>query len=1138
MTTLLSPTRVDAARDALSASWHLACVEGPDHGAVCALPSPASREPFTFGRVCSGVSDPGVSREHLVCRSGDAGVRVHDVTSANGTIVRRRWRKRRLRPRQTYLVQVGHSVDIGASRWQLRRRPRRFPVPATLAQSAAPASSAARPLRASLMPVIATIMLVFSLTFSLRRFWSIGQAQSSHPTLELIGLVIVFFALVSVWAWWRRHRQSPLHSNMRLWRDPATLLLTLAHKEQHRPRSGGHLSSSLLPLSMPVDGKKRLHTLLLDLWNDAPVTPQASHATSRAALTHFPAFYGREALLHALYCAAFASLPAGGATILCDAGASRILLRTPPVEDAVTLVCGNGERLVHLVTTSACELCGEHLASSIAHIGAAHDLSDLGGWWDYSIPAQAPASWSWAQQCFHLTDSSDDEHALPESVDAHAIGCLQTPVEPAPLGSLKACLGVGESNDEASALICVDMARQGPHAVIVGTTGSGKSVALLTWILSLAAAYPPDRVHMVLMDYKGGATFGPLLELPHVEAILTDLHPARTQRALVGVRTLLQQREHTLAEAGFSDLSQWEDAVRLGRCEQAPPPRILIACDEFTALANQHPQAFTLLMSLAAQGRSLGLHLLLATQRPDQALTAGLLANIDLRLALRCREESASHLLVGTADAAHLPRIPGRGILSDHGIVQCAWIRDVNEAVGQILRSWDYGPTVCTTESSAHTTPLWAPELPAVLSWSELPAPRPGNGLPFGLVDGITHGEHDVMRWEGGHIRFEGSRRNTADIGASVRSVAQAIATEYSLPLHVCSIDTDAWKPSAPTSLVPCDDFSSTAHLLHEAEAHGPCVIAVEDQSALIHALERGIGVALAQGLWSHLLHNARAHGITLVIGHAEQPSLWDRESGAINYRFLAAHHTHELQRTGITQTHPTEPYPGRYLLISAPDSSHSSAGASGNESYREVQIPLDLPSRPTSVTGEKHAAGEEPLEADSRDATGTSVWRVRSPRIIASSTTADATHRAGDTPWLAKGELNRTAPQGNQHSPRKARLLVGAGLDEIELPAAEHITIIADDAHSYVKALGLQPADSEKAPTLLSSNEWMQIAQSPSQVIVAFRVRDDVARALLLKAGSNDAWMMKGAQDRFSGVILHEGTLKRCVLLQEERAR
>ncbi|WP_193069663.1 FtsK/SpoIIIE domain-containing protein [Brevibacterium aurantiacum] len=201
-------------------------------------------------------------------------------------------------------------------------------------------------------------------------------------------------------------------------------------------------------------------------------------------------------------------------------------------------------------------------------------------------------------------------------------------------------IGRGRDGD-----IALDLFNDGPHALVAGTTGSGKSILLQTWLLAMALEHPPSRLVFVLIDFKGGATFAPLEELPHTDSVLDDFDSAAAFRALVSVRAEITRRERLLADHGCSDVLELDD----------PPSRLVVVIDEFHALMATHPKAADLLEHLTALGRSLGVHLILATQRPLGVVTGQMKANINIRMCLRVREDADSFDVIGVNDAALLP---------------------------------------------------------------------------------------------------------------------------------------------------------------------------------------------------------------------------------------------------------------------------------------------------------------------------------------------------------------------------------------------------------------------------------------------------------------------------------------------------
>ena len=218
-------------------------------------------------------------------------------------------------------------------------------------------------------------------------------------------------------------------------------------------------------------------------------------------------------------------------------------------------------------------------------------------------------------------------------------------------GRLSAVLGVG-----AGGPLSADLALDGPHALLAGTTGSGKSELLTAWLLQLACTVPPDLLSLVLVDYKGGSAFTPLRGLPHTAGVLTDLDPADTARALSSLEAEVRRRERILTRAGAKDVTRLPAGTVL--------PRLLVVVDEFATLACEHPDVLDTLVRVAAQGRSLGIHLVLATQRPGGVVSPAIRANTSLRVCLKVLDTADSREVLGHDGAAHLPRHPGRVIVA------------------------------------------------------------------------------------------------------------------------------------------------------------------------------------------------------------------------------------------------------------------------------------------------------------------------------------------------------------------------------------------------------------------------------------------------------------------------------------------
>ncbi|MEA2683868.1 MAG: segregation ATPase FtsK/SpoIIIE, family [Chloroflexota bacterium] len=210
----------------------------------------------------------------------------------------------------------------------------------------------------------------------------------------------------------------------------------------------------------------------------------------------------------------------------------------------------------------------------------------------------------------------------------------------------------------------VDLRRDGPHVLVAGTTGAGKSELLRSLVVGLAAAHPPSKVTFLLVDYKGGSAFREAVRLPHTVGLVTDLDDHLAARALVSLRAEVRRREEVLRCAGARDLADLEL-----RAPDLCPPSLVIVVDEFATLAREVPAFVDGIVDLAQRGRSLGLHLVLATQRPAGVVSENIRANTNLRIALRMSADAESLDVIGVPDAARLSRgRPGRAFArTGHG---------------------------------------------------------------------------------------------------------------------------------------------------------------------------------------------------------------------------------------------------------------------------------------------------------------------------------------------------------------------------------------------------------------------------------------------------------------------------------------
>ncbi|WP_341928074.1 type VII secretion protein EccCa, partial [Nocardioides psychrotolerans] len=231
---------------------------------------------------------------------------------------------------------------------------------------------------------------------------------------------------------------------------------------------------------------------------------------------------------------------------------------------------------------------------------------------------------------------------------------------------LRVPIGLGESGG----LVHLDIkesAQQGmgPHGLVIGATGSGKSEFLRTLVLGLAMTHSSEQLNMVLVDFKGGATFAGMSDMPHVSAVITNLANEltlvdRMQDALSGE---MVRRQELLRDAGnFASIRDYEKARAAGE-DLAPMPSLFVVVDEFSEMLSAKPEFIDLFVAIGRLGRSLGLHLLLASQRLEEGRLRGLESHLSYRVGLRTFSAQESRAVLGVPDAYELPAVPGLGYL-------------------------------------------------------------------------------------------------------------------------------------------------------------------------------------------------------------------------------------------------------------------------------------------------------------------------------------------------------------------------------------------------------------------------------------------------------------------------------------------
>lgn len=398
--------------------------------------------------------------------------------------------------------------------------------------------------------------------------------------------------------------------------------------------------------------------------------------------------------------------------------------------------------------------------------------------------------------------------------------------------------------DQAGAPVMLDLKESaqlgmGPHGLCVGATGSGKSELLRTLVLGLLATHSPEDLAMVLIDYKGGATFAPFEGVPHVAGIITNLvdDPTMTERAYASLSGEVQRRQRVLRDAGnIANITDYR-LLRQQRAELDPLPHLFVIIDEFGELLTVRPDFIDLFLSIGRIGRSIGVHLLLSSQRIESGQLRGLETYLSYRLGLRTFSEDESRSVLDTTDAFHLPPLPGFGYLKvDVSVYQrfkAAYVSGpytgrINrepEKPGPVVRPYlltpyqqdlgglapatddedgaterTTGPTVLdmfvgqVKPAAKKVNQIWLPPLPVACTLDQLAGdPRPGpRGLqfpagspqlapPIGVLDDPRRQRQEVLRLDltaaGGHCALIGGPQSGKT--TTIRTIVTALAHSH-----------------------------------------------------------------------------------------------------------------------------------------------------------------------------------------------------------------------------------------------------------------------------------------------------------------------------------------------------------------------
>lgn len=470
----------------------------------------------------------------------------------------------------------------------------------------------------------------------------------------------------------------------------------------------------------------------------------------------------------------------------------------------------------------------------------------------------------------------------------------------------------------ADGVVDIDLVRDGPHGLIAGTTGSGKSELLRTLVVGMAAHASPAHLNLVLVDYKGGATFDACAALPHVVGTVTDLDDRLADRALRSLHAELRRREALLRDHAVADLPALRAAA-----PHVVLPRLVVVVDEFAALVAEHPAFLHALVGIAQRGRSLGVHLLLATQRPNGVISDDVRANTNLRLALRLHDVADALDVVGVDTPAHLPRrVPGRAVLrlgaDDHVTFQAAQSTATDGTAVSPLRA-----LVRTIADAARTagiaTPAapWQPPLPTSLSIADV---APG---ALGLVDDPDRQRVVPLRWSptDGNVLVVGS--TGSGVTSTLRSLAaHVLATTdrhvYVLDAHGSpELDALTDHPNCG-AVVRLHEGERLARLLGQARTTGTAtgtVVFIDGLDVVRRALD-DIDTAVEYEAFSDLLAGDDARGVTVVAGVQHTAAVPAAFLARCPHRWvLHLHDPHDATAVGVPAHLVPPACPGRAVI-------------------------------------------------------------------------------------------------------------------------------------------------------------------------------------------------------------------------------
>lgn len=534
----------------------------------------------------------------------------------------------------------------------------------------------------------------------------------------------------------------------------------------------------------------------------------------------------------------------------------------------------------------------------------------------------------------------------------------------APPGDLSSPVGVA-----AEGVLSVDLREQGPHVLVGGTSGSGKSEFLRAWVTALAAAHSPRRLNFLLVDFKGGTAFQDCARLPHVVGVVTDLSDHLLGRIQQSLLAELKRREAEMTRFVQKEFVEFERQ----RPDDAPPV-LVVVFDEFEQLLAEHPGFVTeVIVPIARLGRGLGVHLVLGTQKPQGSVPEAIRSNTNIRVALRMLSEPHSRDVIDSPGAAHIaPGSRGRAYLrlSHQSLVpfQVAYAgarsrAQAGEPVVKDLRAGD-GPVLPTPRAGDGAGPSdferlaaamvsvnrslglaeprrpWLPPLPEVLPLAPMHVPggprSDGPQAVLGLVDeprrqaqwALTH-----SLFSDGHLLVYGLARSGKS--TFLRTFACSLAmTSPPSQLWLYGLDFSGGALRGLEALphvggiASADDPERVAQLLRTltceaASRHRngrpgqPSMVLLVDEYATFRSVFERVDGGRYVDLLEALVRDGRALGIYCVLTSSQRRDLTGLLSAAIPRRLLLRPDRQEAEALGLAaDSRPASlPPPGRGFL-------------------------------------------------------------------------------------------------------------------------------------------------------------------------------------------------------------------------------